>query len=38
MPWYYFHVTDGSTIPDTDGTELPDETSARREAVKLKPS
>ena len=24
MPRYFFHVQDGSSAPDTDGTELPD--------------
>ncbi|KQN71333.1 hypothetical protein ASE94_11185 [Devosia sp. Leaf64] len=33
MPRYFFHVRDGEFIPDLEGTELPDDTAACREAV-----
>jgi hypothetical protein len=35
MPVYHFNVRDGSNIPDADGTDLPNISSARLEAVKL---
>jgi hypothetical protein len=35
MPRYYFHVKDGHTSPDREGTELPDLNAARRSAVAL---
>ena len=35
MPLYYFHVSDGSSTPDTEGTELKDIAAAKCEAVKL---
>jgi hypothetical protein len=35
MPRFHFNVRDGSDLPDTDGTELPDLRTARHEAVKL---
>lgn len=34
MPRYFFHTADGSYARDTDGTELPDHRSARKEAIK----
>lgn len=33
MPRYFFHVADGAYIPDTEGTEFPNETAARANAV-----
>lgn len=33
MPRYYFHIKDGEDIPDTEGTELPNDEAARTEAV-----
>ncbi len=35
MPRFFFHVHDGATDQDEDGTELPDLTAARKEAVRL---
>ncbi|MBX9933589.1 MAG: hypothetical protein K2Y56_19050 [Methylobacterium sp.] len=35
MPRYFFHVFDGKSTLDADGTELPDWHTARREAVRL---
>jgi hypothetical protein len=35
MPRYYFHVKDGHTSLDNEGTELADIHAARREAVTL---
>lgn len=35
MPRYHFNVEDGQSIPDPEGTELPDLNAARREAVRL---
>jgi len=32
MPLYYFHVRNGDTLADVDGTELSDETAARAHA------
>lgn len=34
MPRYFFHIDDGVSIPDPIGTELPDLTAARFEAVR----
>ena len=34
MPRYFFHITDGQTYPDTQGTELPSLEAARREAFR----
>ena len=34
MPRYFFHVYDGSSSPDTDGTELPDIYTAQAEAIR----
>lgn len=34
MPRYFFHIDDGVSIPDIEGTELPDLATARAEAVK----
>ena len=34
MPHYFFHRTDGGFDPDREGTELPDLTAARLEAVR----
>ena len=34
MPRYFFHVTDGKSYPDTEGTELPDLDAARAEAFR----
>jgi hypothetical protein len=33
MPRYFFHTEDGVLLPDKEGSELPDERSARNEAV-----
>jgi hypothetical protein len=33
VPRYFFHVFDGQTLPDREGTELPDYNHARREAI-----
>ncbi|GJD96606.1 DUF6894 family protein [Methylobacterium iners] len=35
MPRYFFNVHDGRSKLDTEGTELPDWQTARREAVRL---
>ncbi|MBE7244933.1 MAG: hypothetical protein INR63_08285, partial [Actinomycetospora chiangmaiensis] len=35
MPRFYFHVHDGHSELDPDGTELPDWQSARLEAIRL---
>lgn len=35
MPRFFFHRTDGGFDPDTEGTELPDLTTARIEAVRF---
>ena len=35
MPRYYFHVHDGSTLLDHEGSELPDLQAARREALQV---
>jgi hypothetical protein len=34
MPRYFFHVQDGSSSPDTDGTELPDIYTAQAQAIR----
>lgn len=34
MPRYFFHVDDGTSIPDEEGTELPDLEAARAEAIR----
>ena len=33
MARYHFHLKDGHPLPDRDGAELPDLTSAKREAL-----
>ena len=33
MPRYFFHVKDGTALPDNDGLELRDSDEARAEAV-----
>jgi hypothetical protein len=33
MPRYFFHVQDGATILDDEGTELPDLAAAKDEAI-----
>ena len=33
MPLYFFHVRDGKSGPDTEGSELPDDAAARQEAI-----
>lgn len=35
MPRYFFHVTDGRSIPDTEGTELVDIYQAQYEAIQV---
>lgn len=35
MSTYFFHIDDGSLMPDQDGTELPGIDDARAEAVSL---
>jgi len=35
MPRYFFDIIDGQAFPDNDGTDLPDLTAARLEAVRL---
>lgn len=35
MPRYFFHFHDGHTLPDQEGTELPDFDAARAEAVRV---
>ena len=34
MPRYFFHVYDGSSSPDADGTELPDIYTAQAQAIR----
>lgn len=34
MPRYFFHVHDGYSFPDEDGTELPDIYTAQAEAIR----
>lgn len=36
MPRYFLHVDTGEFIPDASGTELPDLSAARREAVRCR--
>ena len=35
MPRYFFHVHDGSSDKDKEGTELPDTYAAQEEAISL---
>ena len=35
MPRYFFHVHDGSSLPDDEGTELRDLYAAQEEAIRL---
>ena len=35
MPRYFFHVIDGTSVRDEDGTELPDIYVAQAEAIRL---
>jgi hypothetical protein len=35
MPRYFFHVQDGFSMPDIEGTVLPDPDAAREEAIRL---
>jgi hypothetical protein len=35
MPRYFFHVSDGSSTPDAEGTELPDISTAQAEALRM---
>jgi hypothetical protein len=35
MPRYFFHVSHGSSDPDTEGTELPDLHAAQAAAARL---
>jgi hypothetical protein len=35
MPRYYFHLKDGRTSLDSEGTELPDVVAARHAALRL---
>jgi hypothetical protein len=35
MPLYFFHVRDGYSQPDDEGTELPDIYIAQREAIRM---
>ncbi len=35
MPRFFFHVHDGASVPDTEGTELTDILEAQSEAVRL---
>lgn len=35
MPRYYFHTLDGKVAIDTDGTDLPGLTEAKREAAHM---
>lgn len=35
VPRYFFHVHDGHSTPDTDGTELNDIYAAQEEAIRL---
>lgn len=34
MPRYFFYVRDGNTIPDAEGTELPDIYTAQEQAIR----
>ena len=33
MPRYFFHVWDGRDLPDTEGSDFPNDTAARDEAM-----
>ena len=33
MPRYFFHVSDSKDLPDLEGTELPDDATAKAEAI-----
>ena len=33
MPRYFFHIRDGQDFPDAEGTELPDRSAVRGEAL-----
>ena len=35
MPRYFFHVFDGYSAPDQEGSELPDVYTAQAEAIRL---
>ncbi|MDP4026309.1 hypothetical protein Q8W71_27170 [Methylobacterium sp. NEAU 140] len=35
MPRFFFNVFDGRSLLDTDGVELPDDTLAREEALRI---
>ncbi|MCJ2090202.1 hypothetical protein MKK88_30080 [Methylobacterium sp. E-005] len=35
MPRFHFHVHDGCSVLDTEGTELPDTQAARLEAIRI---
>ena len=35
MPRFHFHVHDGCSVMDTEGTELPDPQAARLEAMRI---
>ena len=35
MPRYHFSIYDGVSLPDHDGTELPDLQAARQEAIRF---
>ena len=34
MPRFYFHVFDGTSVPDLEGTELPDVYTAQTQAIR----
>ncbi len=35
MPRYFFDVHDGTSLPDPEGTELPDRHAMRSEAIRM---
>ena len=35
MPRYFFHITDGHTSPDAEGSVLPDIYTAQEQAIRL---
>lgn len=35
MPRYFFDVHDGTSLPDPEGTELPDRRAMRSEAIRM---
>ncbi len=35
MPRYFFDVHDGASLPDPEGTELPDRRAMRGEAIRM---